>query len=188
MSAGPQVSAHFEYRIGRILRSHGLGGELVLQFYRPRRLEQGRLVRQKVRGEQRILLELPSGEQMERTLVSARWIDPSKVVVSLDGLADRNGAEALEGAEVDVDPLQLPEALCDPADACFGAKLVNDETGDPLGQVTDIRDNGAQPVLVAGDDDELLIPFVEAFIVRVDPEARIVRLRPIPGLLELNRS
>ncbi len=57
----------------------------------------------------------------------------------------------------------------------LGMRL-EDEAGQGLGVVSDSFDNGAQEVLVYRTDDgtEVMIPFVDAFVVRVDRGSRVL--------------
>ena len=150
------------------------------------------MTNRRVTGEAPVWLERddwPEGRQTR--LMRIRWLDPTRAVVHLKGIDDRDTAEAVMGAFVDLDPERLPMGLTDEVDAVFGATAVIDETGDPLGEITNIRDNGAQAILQIGDEPGILVPWVDAFIAGVDePEEpaapKRVRIRPIPGLLEAN--
>lgn len=95
------------------------------------------------------------------------------VVAQLMGVADRNAAEALKGAAVQVRRSHFPIL----SDGEFywvdliGSTVVNLE-GEYLGLVHDLMDNGAHPILRvrAGtlESREWLIPFVEQFVKSVD--------------------
>lgn len=103
------------------------------------------------------------------------------IVAQLMGVADRNAAEALKGATVQISRRHFP-ALSD--DEFYWIDLIGLDVettqGVPLGQVIDMMDNGAHPILrvVAPVADgakvgqELLIPFVEQFVLTVDKAAR----------------
>ena len=105
------------------------------------------------------------------------------VVATVDGLEDRNAAEALRGARVYVSRSAFPT----PDEDEFywvdliGLDVVNKE-GEALGKVVDLLDTGPNSVLrlegEAGEDGkpvERLIPFVSAFIVSVSlADRRIV--------------
>ncbi len=105
------------------------------------------------------------------------------VVATVDGLEDRNAAEALKGARVYVSRSAFPT----PDEDEFywvdliGLDVVNKE-GEALGKVVDLLDTGPNSVLrlegEAGEDGkpvERLIPFVSAFIVSVSlADRRIV--------------
>lgn len=138
-------------------------------------------------------LEYPD-ERLERVWVShARWLDPVRVVLWLEGVRDRTQAEARQGCYVDVDPTRLVDELTDAIDACFGARVIDADTGAMLGEIAAIRDNGAQPLFEMrrvgpGAADPVLIPAVPELVpeLHTGGEDRWVRVRVLPGLLEAN--
>ncbi|MGE5649012.1 MAG: ribosome maturation factor RimM [Bacillota bacterium] len=102
------------------------------------------------------------------------------VVARLVGVADRNGAEVLKGATVQIRRSHFP-VLTD--DEFYWVDLiglaVENLQGESLGSVVGLMDNGAQAILqvqapVVGCDKpkEWLIPFVDQFVKTVDQEAR----------------
>jgi len=99
----------------------------------------------------------------------------SSVVAQLRGVVDRNGAEALKGAEVAISRAEFPAAG---ADEYYWIDLVGCEVANPagtvLGRVTELQEYGAHPVLaVRGPDDvERLIPFVDRHVLSVDIAGR----------------
>jgi len=105
------------------------------------------------------------------------------VVAQLAGVTDRNEAEALKGAAVSV-PRSLFPTLSD--EEFYWTELsgldVENLQGEHLGKVVDMMSNGPQSILriqpaPSADADpevaaqERLIPFVEAFIIKVDKTA-----------------
>lgn len=103
------------------------------------------------------------------------------VVATLDGLSDRESAEALKGASVQVSRSAFP-AL--PDDEYYWSDLIGLDVvnlqGEALGKVADMMSNGAQsilriePVPDPGVDKapERLVPFVDQFVKTVDLAAR----------------
>ncbi len=103
------------------------------------------------------------------------------VVAQLMGVADRDAAEALKGATVQVRRSHFPP-LSD--DEFYWIDLiglaVENLQGESLGTVADLMDNGAHPILravapaVSGEDKptERLIPFVDEFVKTVDQAAK----------------
>jgi len=96
------------------------------------------------------------------------------VVAQLMGVADRNAAEALKGATVQVRRSHFPPLS---NNEFYWIDLiglaVENLQGESLGTVADLMDNGAHPILrvVAPDGDkskESLIPFVDRFVKTVD--------------------
>lgn len=101
------------------------------------------------------------------------------VVASVRDIHDRNAAEALSGARIFVPRSSFPTAGDDEfywVDL-IGAKVVNRD-GVRLGDVTGLLDNGVQSVLQVRSSDapERLIPFVAAFIDRVDLPGRCIHV------------
>ncbi len=103
------------------------------------------------------------------------------VVAQLVGVAGRDAAEALKGASVQIPRSHFP-ALG--KDEFYWVDLiglaVENLQGEQLGEVIDMMDNGAHPILrvvpqAAGPDikpQEILIPFVERFVQTVDQKTK----------------
>lgn len=187
----------FPHRIGRVLRPHGLRGEITVQLFRPRRIGPEHLKTRRVKRAEPVEFELEDESFETHGVVAARFLDPSRVAVLLEGVDDRDAAERFSGAFFDIDPARAPSLVADEADRLFGARAVEAESRRPLGRITEIRDNGAQPILVIGGPGEggeaaegraeIMIPMVEAFVgaPEATPEGLVVPIHPIPGLLDL---
>jgi len=102
------------------------------------------------------------------------------LIASSPGVPDRTAAEALRGARIFIARSQFPKPAADEfywADL-IGLGVVNRE-GLTLGSVVGLLDTGPHSVLriqpAAADAEEVLIPFVSAYVDSVDlPERRIV--------------
>lgn len=103
------------------------------------------------------------------------------VVAQLMGVADRNAAEALKGAAVQVRRSHFPPLENDEFYWVDLMGLVVDNVqGEHLGIVADLMDNGAHPILRvvapaapdSGEQKEWLIPFVDQFVKVVDQNAK----------------
>ncbi len=117
-----------------------------------------------------------------RVRVAEIKVHADGIVARLDGMSDRNGAEALKGARIHV-----PRSAFPPAEEgeyywvdLIGLEVVNRE-GVHLGVVRDLMPTGPTSVLVLeytetvdGVDKtaERMIPFVAAYIDDVDLKAR----------------
>lgn len=113
---------------------------------------------------------------------------PDMLVVRVDGVRDRNGAEALNGIELSVPRDRLPEP--EEADDFYHADLIGlaAETtdGKALGTVTAIENHGAGDLLeiAPAGAPAFLVPFTRMVVPVVDiPAGRIV-VDPPPGLLD----
>ena len=101
------------------------------------------------------------------------------LVAAAQEIADREAAEALQGARVFVPRASFPTAA---PDEYYWVDLIGcdvfNRRGEALGKVTDLIDTGPHAVLRlkapggAIGDDERLIPFVSAYVDTVDIVAR----------------
>ena len=176
------VSPHSLVQVGFIFRPHGLNGELKIDpgaTDDPARFE-----------------ELPSvyvGARPHRvrrySIASVRYQQTKRgvtVILGLDGIEDRDAAEAIAKRKV----YATDETLGLEDDEIFAHQLVGwtvvTEDGTKLGAVVTLREMPAQDAFVVQREDgrEVMIPAVEDFIVALDEEAEQVVVRPIDGLLE----
>ena len=109
------------------------------------------------------------------------------VTATLVDVTDRNEAEALKGATVQVSRAEFP-AL--PEDEYYWSDLIGLDAvnlqGEALGKVSDMMHTGAQSILritpiadpAAPDADapERLVPFVDQFVKTVDLKAKLITL------------
>ncbi|MBV8679235.1 MAG: ribosome maturation factor RimM [Aquitalea sp.] len=103
-------------------------------------------------------------------------VQPKGLSVKLQGIEDRDSAEALRGLQIAVPRSELPEAGSDEYywSDLIGLSVVNQQ-GVVLGKVTELMETGANDVLVVeGEHGQRLIPFVGQFVLDVSlAEARI---------------
>ena len=160
------------YRIGRIKRPHALHGQVVAQLFRPRSPTS--------RPGGKLLLTLLGGEEKLVTLVSVQFRSPTEALLKFEEVRGRDAATSIKGAMISIDVRNPPPALADSVDQYLGKRVVS-HLGAELGTVEDIRDHGAHPLLVVGEEAHL-IPWVEA-LVKVDPDTSVLRLADIDGLV-----
>ncbi|MDQ2916520.1 MAG: ribosome maturation factor RimM [Pseudomonadota bacterium] len=123
-----------------------------------------------------------------RTHAGATWVayrvlagreQAGMLVADLAGIASREAACALRGADVGVPRASLP-ALGD--DEHYQADLIGmtvvNRNAETLGVVAEFAESGAHPILrIAGDDGrERLIPWVPQYIDGVDAAARRIEV------------
>ncbi len=100
------------------------------------------------------------------------------VIAQLEGFDDRTAAEVLVGAEIRVDrselsPLTASEYYWMDLIGCQVLNLGNE----PLGEVVDLMETGANDVLVVKEGrSERLIPFVDPWVISVDLEGEQIRV------------
>lgn len=122
-------------------------------------------------------LSTPAG--WEAVEVEDFAVHTNAVVAKLKGCDDRTAAERLRRRDIGVPREWLTEAAEDEylwVDL-IGSEVVN-ETGEALGRVADLMETGANDVLVVkSGSKEILIPFVSAYLVKVDREAKSITVR-----------
>ncbi len=126
----------------------------------------------------------------ERFAVRHASRDKDEWLVTLDGVATREAAEALRGRAVAVarDAIHVADDELLVADL-VGCKVL-DVAGTTLGEVTGSFDSGAHEVLEvrAPDGKEFMVPLVDAIVTAVDLDARTVTCDPPPGLIDLDEA
>ncbi|MBI2306023.1 MAG: ribosome maturation factor RimM [Rhodocyclales bacterium] len=122
--------------------------------------------------------DAPPDNWRELAVVRSR-VHLGAVVAQLEGVADRDAAEALKGTLVGVPRAALPPAGKDEYywDDLIGLEVVN-VRGEGLGKVESLIETGANDVLCVRADDgrELLLPFVGAVVLDVDLAAKRIRV------------
>lgn len=176
---GAATAATGQVLVGRVLRPHGLRGEIVVEPLSdtPHRFAPG----------SRLLLVRSRQGAAESVEIAAAHPAPTGLRVALRGVTTRDAAEALRGAELRVDRGEVPAP---PAGSFYVFELVGcrafDAREGELGTVVDLIDTpgGALLVVERPDGSRLPIPFVESFLVGVDREARRIEWRLPEGLIE----
>lgn len=126
-----------------------------------------------------------NGERME---VEEAWFHQATLVFKFRGIDTISDAERLYGTEVRV-PVEQRIAL-EPGEFfqsdLIGCDVVDRLSGQSLGRVSAWQDGGGSGLLVVGNG--LLIPFVRAFCVEIDPVGRRIAVELPEGLKDLNPS
>lgn len=160
--------------VGRVLRPHGVRGELrveILTDY-PERLPSHRV--------------LYIGPEPTPYQVEGIRFHRGAALIKLAGCDDRNAAEELRGQWVQI-PIEAAVPLEEGEYYHFqvvGVEVVTTE-GEPLGRVAEVIETGANDVYVVhGPRGEVLIPAIEDVVRELDLEARRMIVEILPGLLE----
>ncbi len=176
-----QISSSTKLRVGRFLKAHGLKGAIKLELYTDSPNERF------VPG---AVLELQVPEESpwfgkSVTVSELKWFNSSPVLFLKD-VADRTQAESLIKAillveqPLDVSP-QEPDAWYDHQLA--GLKVMRD--GIEIGTLLRVEHMPAQDLLVIKTEEaEVLLPFVKAFVPKVDIDAGVIEITPPGGLFE----
>jgi 16S rRNA processing protein RimM len=160
--------------IGKVVDAHGLHGELKVKPFTD----------SPSYYESRAEVIVDAGKGLHPHAVRSIRSAGALWLVALDGVASREEALALKGAELLLDeselrPLQEGEYFLDDLIGC----MVEDEQGTPLGRVHGVIETGANDVLeVTTERGETLVPMTAEVVREVDMDARRIRIAPLPGL------
>ena len=166
--------------VGRIGRPHGIRGEVTVEVRTDlpeRRFAPGS-----------VLVTEPE-RAGPLTVAAARW-HSGRLLLSVAGVADRNGAEALRGVVLSA---EVPDdEVSDDPEEYFDHQLrglrVRTVTGEEIGEVGDVVHLPGQDLLAVTRPGrrELLVPFVAEFVPDLDLDAGLITIDPPPGLLDLD--
>lgn len=104
--------------------------------------------------------------------------------ITLEGIDTIEKAEELKWKNLMIDETQLPKAK--EGEYYYyqlnGCTVVNQKQ-EELGKVTDILETGANIVLrVQSEENQILVPYVESFIKKVDIEHKVIYIEEMEGL------
>lgn len=159
-------------QIGYIPRAHGLKGEIVLKTFDP-----ASTVLDEV---ERLVLITRDGKQHEVEIETVGEAPGADLLITLKGIRHRDRADAFRGATAHV----YRDDLEPPAEGeFFHGDLVGLEAFTPegkrLGVVEEVWSTGPVPNLCIRDGkEELLVPFAEEFVPKVELEAKRVTIIP----------
>jgi 16S rRNA processing protein RimM len=162
--------------VGRVLRPHGVRGEVVVEVLSdvPGRLAPGRSLKASW-----------AGRPARTVTVEAYRPHKTGALVRFAGAEDRDQAEELRDALLEVDRSEVPDA---PEGTYYWYQLLGCRCrvdGEDLGEVTDlVEDGGGLLLVVSKDGRQVPIPFVRSFLKEVDVEHGRIELDLPEGLLE----
>jgi len=176
--------------IAHIVRPQGRRGEVLADIFTdfPEHFAQRK----------RLFLRSPGGGQVDaarEVKVESHWLHKGRVVLKFSQVDSMSEAEELRGFDV-VIPREERMPLA--GDAVYvsdllGVRVIDVSRGGSTdaGEITDVEPEGAGPAMLvirtpAGD--ELLIPFVRAYLRRVDLEGKRLEMDLPEGLLAVQAS
>ncbi len=155
-------------RVGRVVKPQGRHGELAVECLSDREDRFPRL--------QRVFLPDGQGGATARRVLHS-WPHKGRFVLKLEGVDSIDQAERLRGLELRIPEEELA-AL--PEGSYYHHQLrgllVVDTAGATLGVVEDVLETGAEArvLVVRGGGGEVLLPFAESFVRRVDLARRLL--------------
>jgi 16S rRNA processing protein RimM len=165
--------------VGRIVRPHGLRGDVVVH-------PETDFVEERFKPGASFWTRTASGES-QMTIATAR-IQSGRPVVGFEGVSSIEQAEALAGLE-----LRVPEEALQPLDAgtyylhqLEGCR-VSTRAGDEVGTVEKVEGGaGGSRLVIRSERGEVLVPLASEICVEIDVAAKRISIDPPEGLLELN--
>jgi 16S rRNA processing protein RimM len=170
-----------ELTIGRVVKAHGVTGEVVVEVRTDDpeiRFALGAALRAKG----------PDDDEGNYVIEAVR-VHGGRLLVRLEGVADRDAADSLRGRLFVIDSEDLPPI--EERDTYYDHQLeglrVRTTAGRDIGTVAEVLHTAAGELLAVNRDEagELLVPFVSAIVISVSLDSRIVEIDPPEGLLEL---
>lgn len=170
-------------KIGEISRSHGVDGEVLIisDVFAPNLFDE---------------IDLINLQNNRGDLIPARieWVrseekpDRLSFFVKFEHVADRNQAQQLKGYSVYLERdiagslIDEPEASSD-----YRSFSIYNEEESKIGEVEFLIDNPAHPILqvITKNNRQLLIPFVDEYVVSSDKEKKIIRCKNLDQLEDL---
>lgn len=160
-------------RVGKILRGFGIKGEVKVQIITDEPEKRFKVKK---------VLYLKQDETFSPVTITSVRYHQSNVLLSFADHPDLTSVEGYHGCELFIDRKDIKSK-----DSVYAFELMNvsvyKEDGTLVGAVSDILDTGAHIVLrIKTDAKDVLIPYVDRFIVRFDQTKNILVIRWMEGL------
>ena len=160
-------------RVGKILRGFGIKGEVKVQIITDEPEKRFKVKK---------VLYLKQDETFSPVTITSVRYHQNNVLLSFADHPDLTSVEGYHGCELFVDRKDIKSK-----DSVYAFELMNvsvyKEDGTLVGVVSDILDTGAHIVLrIKTDAKDVLIPYVDRFIVRFDQTKNILVIRWMEGL------
>ena len=166
--------------VGRIARTHGLRGDVIVD-------PETDFLEERFAPGASLLMRQPDGGLRTLRIVAARF-QKGRPIVAFEGMTSIEQAEALGRTELWIEG--ATRAALPPGefyhDALIGCR-VETTRGEVVGTVSRIDGSrGAAILVIPRGGTEVLVPLAEAICPVIDPAARRIVIDPPEGLLELN--
>ena len=172
--------AEARVEVGRVVKPHGLKGELVVSGVR--------LTPEEFRALGTVEAIAADRTRLRLTIRAARPFLQS-LLVFFEGVDDLDAARALHGQVLEVDPSRLPPAA---EGTVYLFQLIGlavaTDAGEALGRVADVFQTGATPILVVRQEEggrERMLPMSPEVLVGVDTAAGKITVHLLPGMEDL---
>jgi len=164
-------------RIGKIVATHGLAGSVIMTHVAGNGtwLKKGNT----------LMVEMQKGSFIPFFVAQCKAATPAEYHLNLEDLNTQLEAKKLVTKHVYVDEALLAGLARESPLLWIGFKVIDAHYGD-IGEIKDVMQTGSQWIgKVLYNNNEALIPLVEATITAIDIKARILKTSLPEGLLEL---
>jgi len=176
------ISEYNYLRIGKVTGSHSLQGRLRIYVITD-------ILSRFAAGNEIIVYH--DGKYMKRVVKDFKITKKRIGLLFLEGVNDRNSADALKGAELLISKEIAEEGRDDLDNSSFyyfdliGTKVFLDDK--EYGELIDIMEAGAGDIFIIknGKDEEVLIPFMDEIVKTDRLEDGRIDIYPIEGMLDI---
>ena len=173
-NTGSPVGEPLYLSVGFLRRPHGLNGEIIMDLHTdfPERMRSGR--------------KLFVGEEHRAMTLTSVRPHQSGLLVKFKGVETPEDAAVFRNQWVYIKAKDAPLL---PAGQIYRHELIGfgivDENDNPLGQLVEILETGANDVYIVKDESgrELLLPAIPSVILHLDLDARLMRVHLLDGLV-----
>jgi 16S rRNA processing protein RimM len=166
-----------ELMIGRVVKSHGIRGEVVVELTTDE---------PEIRFALGEVLHGKQGKKEHELTIQSTRMHQGRMLIKFEEIPDRTQADSLRGTKFWAAPLENDEGEEGFYDhELEGLKIIHN--GEEVGVVTGVMHGPAGEILevALNDKKEALIPFVHAIVPEVDLDAGTATITPPEGLLDL---
>lgn len=166
-----------ELMIGRVVKSHGIRGEVVVELTTDE---------PEIRFALGEVLHGKQGKKEHELTIKSTRMHQGRMLIKFEEIPDRTQADSLRGTKFWAAPLENDEGEEGFYDhELEGLKIIHN--GEEVGVVTGVMHGPAGEILevALNDKKEALIPFVHAIVPEVDLDAGTATITPPEGLLDL---
>jgi len=168
------------FNVGKIVNTHGIRGEV-------RVISRTDFPEERYKKGNKLYIFLEREAEPIEVTVKSHRVHKSFDLLSFEGYDNINDVEPFKGAMLKVPESQLGKL--NEGEYYFHEIIgctVATENGETIGTVREILTPGANDVWVVRRQDgaDVLIPYIDDVVIRVDLEQKTIIVRPMEGLLE----
>lgn len=168
------------FNVGKIVNTHGIKGEV-------RVISKTDFAEKRYQPGNHLFLFMDGSQEHLELIVKAHRVHKNFDLLTFEGYENVNEVEKLKNAIIKVPESQLGEL--DEGEFYFHeivGCLVFTVHGEEIGRITEILTPGANDVWVIKPKNggrDILIPYIEQIVKKVDVKEKIILIQPMEGLL-----